>query len=180
MSELPLNPITSPTLKTDPGIVHSAKEFSGALTLDLTDAEIKQAFETITKISKKYRSRFIYKFNDMSLYKSVEYAAEAASKLIDAFENELKDAMAQQQLVVRIDMDNVYNGGSPIVELVGAMESHISAKEGLDHTRKEWEVKKSVERGESFYGEKYEPNPESKRQKNLQIERKRRKDHKNQ
>lgn len=162
----------------DPSIVTSDKHFSDMLTLDLTDEEIKQAFALITKIKNKWRNRFIYKFNDMSQYTSASHAAEAAAKMVDEFEHELHETLAEKlDLMVVVDMSPVFDRGEgPIVELVGALPSHSSAKYGMDHERKQREVREAVSRGEDYLGQKYDPNPESSRQKSLKSERKRRQD----
>ncbi len=176
-----MEPITSPTLATDPGIVKSAKEFSDALTLDLTDTEIKKAFELIMKISNKFRQRFIYKFSDISLYKTPEHAAEAAAKMVDEFEKEIQNTLAESMdLLVVVDMAPVFDGQPPVVELQGHLSTHYSAKYGFDHEQKEFEVKASVERGEAFYGEKFSTNTQKKRQNSLEAHKAKAKNKKSQ
>jgi hypothetical protein len=177
MQEFPTNPVTSPTLDTDPGIIRSAKQFSDNLTLDLTDTEIKQALKIIITISKKWQARFRYKFNNVAAYShlSESQVMEEAAKLIDQFETELHHTLAEKlQLIATVDMAPVFEGQPPVVELIGALDTHSSAKYGLDHERKEYEVKKANERGEAFLGEKYEPNPNTKRRNSIKDETNRR------
>ena len=163
--------INSPALPVDEGIVRSAKEFSDVLTLDLTDEEIKQAFQIITKLKNKWHKRFVYKFGDMSLYSSVSQAAEEAAKMVDAFEHELHETLAEQMdLLAVVDMSPVFDhGGAPVIELLGALPSHSSAKYGLDHEKKEKEVKEATKLGEAFRGEKSTVNVAKKRDASIKA-----------
>ena len=145
---IPENPVTSPELPANEGIVHTPKQFSDALTLDLTDEEIQRAFVIIAKTSQKWRTRFSYKlftgFHDV----------EEAMKLVDDFEDEIKTRLAEElDLLATVDVAPVFEGQPPVVELLGALPSHSSAKYGMDHEKKTYEVRKAKERGESFLGE---------------------------
>lgn len=176
MQEFPTNPVTSPTLNTGSDIVTSAKQFSDVLTLDLTDTEIKQAFEMIIKISRKWQQRFRYKYNNISAYAhlSESQIIEEAAQLVDEYEKEIHNELAEKlHLFVTVDMAPVFEGEPLIVEFLGALDTHSSAQYGLDHEKKEWEVKKATKLGESYLGEKYESNPETKRQQSLKVERER-------
>lgn len=167
MPDFPINPVNSPSLATDPGIITSAKQFSDNLTLDLTDTEIKQAFELIVNISKKWQQRFRYKFNNVAAYRhlSESQVVEEAAKLIDEFENELHNTLAEKlHLIVTVDMAPVFEGEPPVVELVGCLDTHSSATYGMDHEKKEWEVKKAAELGEDYYGQKSTTNTAKKRE----------------
>jgi hypothetical protein len=143
MSNIP----TSPTLPTHDGIVYSPKEFSDNLTLDLTDDEISQAMKAILDVRTKYSRIFRSKFGPHG-----GFTVEDAMKSLDEFEQELKDRLAQQDLLVSVDVEPVLFGEPPIITLEGNMTSHISASYGLDHERKTYEVKKSKELGQPFLG----------------------------
>ena len=142
----PEDPVTSPTLPANEGFVYTPKQFSDALTLDLTDGEIQQALGIIVNTSKKWRTRFAYKsltgFHDV----------EEAMKLVDQFESELKTRLADIDLLATVDVMPVFEGQPPIVELVGALPGHPSEKYGLDHEKKTWEVKKAKALGQDFLG----------------------------
>jgi hypothetical protein len=144
------DPITSPHLPTDDGIVSSAKEFSDALTQELTDDEIKTAFEMIVRISEKWHEKFARSFGP-----SHTFTPEEALEALDAFEEELKYELATRlHVYATVDATPVFEGEPPIVELAGALPSHSIAKEGFDHDRKTWEVQHATERGEDYYGQK--------------------------
>lgn len=140
--------VNSPTLSTDDGIVRSPKEFSDALTLDLTDEEISQALAITLPIRKKWSARFRYKLSDPNAF-----TVDEAMKLVDQFEQELTYELATRaHLMVSVDVSGVFEGQPPVIEFIGALPSHPSAKYGLDHEKKEAEVKKAKETGQDFLG----------------------------
>jgi hypothetical protein len=146
---------TSPTMPTDPGIVHSAKAFSDGLTLDLTDDEITRALRIILEIRRKYSAIFRRKFapHMAGAETTVARKAEEAMDLIGQFEDELRTTLAEKMdLLVSVDGEPVLFGEPPIISLDGALSSHSSAKYGLDHEKKEWEVKGAKELGQDFLG----------------------------
>lgn len=142
--------ITSPTLPTNEGIVHNIKEFSDTLTLDLTDDEIKQAFEIIVKSIRKWQRIFRGKIDPSSIrtYRDVE----DIMKDVDQFEDEIKTRLAESMdLLVSVDVMPVMEGtGYPTIVLEGALPSHYTARHGYDHEKKSWEVRKAKERDEVF------------------------------
>lgn len=139
---------TSPTLPTDPGIVTTRKQFSDVLTMDLTDDEITQALAIILPIKKKWETRFRYKFSGST------FTVEQAMKLIDECEKELVHTLAEKlDIMASIDASPVFEGEPMVIELQGALSGHSSAKYGMDHEKKSWEVKKALITGESFLGE---------------------------
>lgn len=142
--------VTSPQLPVDDGIVTSAKQFSDALTQELTDDEIKRAFELIVRISKKWHEKFASKFGPHSLF-----TPEEALESLDEFEEELKYELATKlHVYATVDATPVFEGKPPIVELAGALPSHNIAKYGFDHERKSAEVQKATARGEAYYEQK--------------------------
>lgn len=146
---IPDNPVTSPDLPADAGFVHSPKEFSDALTLDLTDEEIQKAMELILQIRRKWSAKFRAKFSGHG-----GFTVDEAFKMLNDFEVELKDTLADKMdLLISVDMEPVVMGQPPTIVLEGALPSHSSAKYGLDHEKKGWEVKKAKEKNESFLGE---------------------------
>jgi hypothetical protein len=143
-------PATSPKLPVDDGIVHSAKEFSDVLTQELTDDEIKSAFEMTVRISNKWHQKFVSKFGPHSIF-----TPEEALEALDKFEEELKYELATRlHVFATVDATPVFEGEPPIVEFAGALPSHNVAKYGLDHSKKSWEVKHATEKGEDYYGQK--------------------------
>jgi hypothetical protein len=139
---------TSPDLPTNSGIVTSTKDFSNGLTLDLPDSEITQALQIVLPIKKKWQQRFRYKFGHAS------FGIEEAMKLVDQMEDEIVTTLAERlHLIATVDASPVFEGEPLIIEFVGALDSHASAKYGQDHEKKAWEVKRALQTGEDFLGQ---------------------------
>lgn len=139
--------VTSPNMPVSDGLVHSAKQFSDALTLDLTDEEITHALQVTIPIRRKWQDKF------RSKLRHGDFTVEDAMKLVDQFEQELHYELATKcHLLVSVDVTGVFEGQPPVIEFMGALPSHPSAKYGLDHERKEFEVKRSKDRSEDFLG----------------------------
>lgn len=142
--------VTSPTLPTDDGIVHTPKEFSDSLTQELTDDEIKRAFEMIMRITNKWHGKFVRRFGPHAIF-----TPEEALEALDEFEEELKYELATRlHIFASVDPAPVFEGEAPIVEIVGALPSHSIASEGFDHEKKTWEVQHATARDEDYYGQK--------------------------
>ena len=141
---------TSPTLPVNDGIVTSAKQFSDGLTQDLTDDEIKRAFEMTVKITAKWHEKFARRFGPHSIF-----TPEEALEALDEFEEELKYELATRlHVYATVDPTPVFEGEPPIVEFAGALPSHSIAKHGFDHEKKTWEVQHATAREEDYYGQK--------------------------
>lgn len=144
-------PVDSPTLPVDEGIVHSRKEFAHNLTLDLTESQAQQALMLTLPIRAKYSAIFRRKLGPHG-----GFTLEEAMKLVNQFEDEIQTTLAEKMdLLVTVDSDPVFEGQPPIINFMGALPGHDTAKYGFDHTRQEYEVKKADARGEAFLGEKY-------------------------
>lgn len=128
--------------------VSSLKAFSDTLTLDLTDADIKKAFEICMRSLRKWRPIFNAKFDPHSAT-SINSRDEAAA-LIMQWDSEIQDQLAEMDLDGEVDIEPLRKGKPPTIVINGALESHISAKYGMDHERKEFEVKRSD--GKPVYG----------------------------
>lgn len=140
--------VTTPTMPVDPGIVYNPKQFSDGLTLDLTDEEIGRAMEITLAIRRKWSAKFRSRFGTHG-----GFTAEDAMRMLNQFESELKETLAEKMdLVASVDMEPVLMGEPPIITFEGALDSHYSARYGMDHEKKEWEVKKAKTRGEDFLG----------------------------
>jgi hypothetical protein len=140
---------TTPDLPTDSGVVKTSKQFSDALTLDLTDAQAAQSVQIIKKIKDKYQAKFIAKFN------SPGFTIEDAEKAVDEMADEMVYTLASEaDMLATVDGTPVLEGEPPMIEIVGALSGHSVSQYGMDHERKAWEVKKATDRGEAFLGEK--------------------------
>ena len=140
-------PVDSPTLPVDHGIVKTAKQFSDGLTLDLTDDQITRALQITLPIKNKWEAIFRRKLRHSS------FTVDEAMHLVDQFEDELIYELATQlDLIATVDVSGVFEGESPVIEFVGCLSSHESAKYGMDHERKEWEVKRALAENKPFLG----------------------------
>lgn len=140
----------SPTLATNDGYVHSAKEFSGAMTLDLTDEDIARAMKIIGEVRLKYGRKFIQKFNDPSTFK-----LDDALKALEELEDEVKTRLANEvNVLATVDTVPVLEGQPPAIEIIGIMPGGDLEKYGMDHEKKTWEVRRATDRGEDYYGQK--------------------------
>lgn len=139
--------VTSPNLPTNRDVVSTAKQFAGATTLDLSDAETKIFLETTVRIVRKHQTVWKRMFPFKNL--------EECMNLLDELEKELAYTMMERlHVMVRVDGTPVFEGLPPIIEFLGKTEGTEFAKHGQDHERKEHEVKKAKERGEDYLGQK--------------------------
>lgn len=136
-TEVPDIPITSPNLDTDDSrVAKSAKDFSGMLTMDLTDDEIAQAFKITAEVNQRYRY------------------LQATPENLAAMGDEIIYRLADEAgILAKYDPVPLAEGGYPEVEYIGKVNTDSIHKYGFDHEKKEWEVKRATERDESFLGE---------------------------
>lgn len=139
--------VTSPNLPgNDKDIVRTPKEFSGALTLDLTDAEIKRAMEIIVAVKRKYSERWAHMSFD---------TFEKVADQLEIMADEVRDRMANElDVLATVDGTPVLNGEPPVIEIIGKLPGSDMDKYGMDHERKEHEVKLAAERNEDYLGQK--------------------------
>jgi gamma-glutamylcyclotransferase (GGCT)/AIG2-like uncharacterized protein YtfP len=138
---------TSPTLNTDQDVVSTAKAFTGATTLDLTDEETKVFLETTVSIVRKHQTvwKTLFPFDTI----------EQCMRLLDELEKELAYTLMERlNVVVRVDSAPVLEGGRPIIEFVGKMEGTSLHLYGQDHEKKAWEARKAKARGEDYLHQK--------------------------
>lgn len=140
-------PVDSPSLPVDKGIVKSPKAFSDGLTLDLTDDEITQALQITLRVKTKWQDIF------RSRLRHSNFTVEQAMRLCDQFEDELVTRLAESlDIIATVDASPVFEGEPPIVDFIGALDSHYSAKYGADHEKKTYEVRKAERLGQAFLG----------------------------
>lgn len=141
---------TSPDLPTDEGIVKSTKEFSGALTLDLNDDEIAIATRELLRIKRRWEEIFQRKFNDPTSFK-----LDDALNLIAQFEDEVKTTLAEKlDVLCTVNTVPILEGQPLEVEWIGKLPGSSLAQYGMDHEKKEWEVKRANARGEDYLGQR--------------------------
>jgi hypothetical protein len=130
-------PVTSPELPANEGIVKTVKDFSGGLTMDLTDEEIQKAFEIIMVTQNRYAMKTFTREN------------------LEALNDEITYRLAEEiGIIATVDFVPALRGEPPIVDLsLGKVSGDPIHKYGFDHEKKQWEVRKATERGEEFLGE---------------------------
>jgi hypothetical protein len=152
MSDFELPPLPQAPVSNDQP-VRSLKEFSDTLTLDLTDQEIKQAFEIIYRSIQEWQGIFRAKLDPHSTTQVKD--VEEALSWVDRWEGRLQEQLAEINIAASVDIIPVLEGtGHPTIVIEGATEDHYSAKYGMDHEKKGYEVKKAKERDEAFLGAK--------------------------
>jgi hypothetical protein len=145
-----LNVPTSPDLPTGDDNITSAKKFSGAMTLDLTDAEIQAAMRIVNRVKQKYQEVFRRKFNDPSTF-----TLDDVHKWVDQFEDEIKYELADKvNVLASVDTVPLLEGKPLSIEWLGVLPGGNLERYGMDHERKGWEVKRANQRGENYLGEK--------------------------
>lgn len=130
-------PVTSPDLDTEGSqAVSTFKDFSGALTLDLTDDEIARAAAIVISVSRKYSTRTATREN----------LAAAGDEMVYRLADEA-------DILAKFDPVPLAQGEPPRIEFIGKVSGDSTHKYGLDHEKKAWEVQHANDKGESFYGE---------------------------
>ena len=141
---------TSPELPADSGLMRTEKQFSGAMTLDLTDDQIAAAIKIVHRVRSKHMEIFRRKFNDPSSFK-----LDDALKAIEHFEDELKTELAEKvNVLASVNTVPLLEGQPMEIEWLGVLPGGSLDKYGQDHERKTYEVKKATERGEDYLGQK--------------------------
>ncbi len=139
--------VTSPNLPTGKDTVGTVKEFSGAMTLDLTDDEIKKAMIITSSVVRKHQTIWKRKFPFDNL--------EQIADLLEELEKELGHRMMEElDVLVKVDSVPVFEGKAPVIEWLGKVEGTSLAKYGQDHEKKTWEVQKAKQRDEDYLGQK--------------------------
>src|SRR5690349_14651958 len=82
---------TSPELPADHDLIKTERAFSGAMTLDLTDAQIQACMRIIHSVRERHLGTWVNKFNDPQ-----NFTLDDALKAIDAYEDEIKYELADK------------------------------------------------------------------------------------
>lgn len=145
-----INVPTSPELPADGDIIKTDKQFSGAMTLDLTDDQIAVCMRIVHKIRGKHMDKFRRKFNDPSTFK-----LDDALKAIEEFEDELKTELAEKvNVLCTVNTVPLLEGQPMEIEWLGVLPGGDLDKYGMDHERKQWEVRRATDAGEDYLGQK--------------------------
>lgn len=131
-------------------VFKSAKDFSNAATLDLTDEEIRNTMQIIVGIQRKYAAR-----------------ANTPANL-EMLRDEVLTRLQSLNILATVDPAPCFYGEPPIVEIIGKINTDPIHKYGFDHERKKFEVERATDRGEDFLGQKMtaDSTPAKKRAKN--------------
>lgn len=103
---------------------------------DLQDSEVVRVGQIIFKLTQKYATK------------------RATVENLEALRDESLTRLASIGILATVDVAPILNGESPVVEILGRISGTEQNTHGFDHARKEWEVKKSVSRGEEWLGQK--------------------------
>jgi hypothetical protein len=132
------------------GLMNDTRSFSGNLTLDLTDEEIKAAWIIIQRVKQRHQEIFRRKFNDPSTF-----TLDDLHQYVEEFEDEIKTRLAENVgILASVNTVPLLEGKPLEIEWLGVIDGHDLGKYGLDHEKKEYEVKKATSRGEAFLGER--------------------------
>lgn len=111
---------------------------------NMYDSDVRMIGEVVTALSHKYSK--------------LPNTAPNLEKLRD----EALTKLAEKGILVEIDVTPCFYGQPPNIDILGKVSTDDFHKYGLDHEKKGWEVKKSKDRGEDFYGQKDTSDPASK------------------
>jgi hypothetical protein len=155
MSDEPMeiNAPLSPELPADGDILKTQKQFSGAMTLDLQDHEIKACMKILHDVRERHLRKWLTKFNDPQ-----NFTLDDAMDAVEQFENELKTEMAEKvNVLVSVDATPLLVGEGLKMEWLGVLPGGSLERYGLDHEQKEWEVKRANARDEDYLGQNENP-----------------------
>lgn len=119
--------------------IHSGKEFAGFAT-ELLDTEIQEAIRIIVSLQNKYAHR-----------------ANTPENL-EMLRDEALTRLAEMGILATLDPAPCFYGEPPILEIIGKVAGDPIHTEGMDHEQKGYEVRKAVQRGEDFLGQKERAN----------------------
>jgi len=125
-------PIPDDRIKSEKQLVEFAS--------DLQDSEVTQVGKIVAQLSAKYSTK------------------RASVENLEAFRDECLTRLAGIGILATVDVAPVLNREPPTVEIVGRISGTEQAMHGLDHERKRWEVRRAVDRGEEWLGQKERPN----------------------
>lgn len=117
------------------GIIRDRKQLV-EFASDLQEGEARFVADCVVRMSKKWSTR------------------AATVKNLEMFRDEILELLAKGGILATVDVAPVLSGEPPAVEIIGHMSGTESAVYGMDHEKKEWEIKKAHARGEFFLGEK--------------------------
>lgn len=104
---------------------------------DLEDSEITEVFKVVALVRDKYAGK--------------ANTAENLEKLRD----ETLTRLMEIGVLATLDPAPCFYGEPPIIEIIGKVKEDTTFhKEGFDHEKKMYEVRKATERGEDWLGQK--------------------------
>lgn len=121
-------PIKDDRIKSEKQLVEFAS--------DLQDSEVTQVGRIVFQLTQKYAKR------------------QATVNNLEAMRDEALTRLANIGILATVDVAPVLNGEPPTVEILGRIHGTEQQVHGFDHSRKEWEVKRAIARGEEWLGQK--------------------------
>lgn len=118
-----------------PDQISSVKDLAH-FAADLQDSEVTQIASIVGAASRKYSTRI------------------ATIANLEALRDEILTRLSTINILATVDVAPVLNGEPPTVEIIGKVAGDSQHKYGMDHERKQYEVRKATARGEEFLGQK--------------------------
>lgn len=106
---------------------------------DLQDSEVVQVGQIIFRLTQKYAKK------------------RPTVENLEALRDEALTRLANIGILATVDVAPVLNGEPPSIEILGRISGTEQQVHGFDHERKMYEVKKAVQRGEDWLGQKENP-----------------------
>lgn len=107
---------------------------------DLTDTEITRLFRVVEECRLRY------------------YGKPNTAENLEKLRDEILTKLMEIGILATLDPAPCFYGEPPTLEIIGKVEGDPMHQYGFDHEKKMWEVRKSVERGEDWLGQKEDPN----------------------
>jgi len=119
--------------------IKSGKQFA-EFASELQDTEVEQ----LIKIHVALQQKWAFRANTV--------------ENLEAMRDEYLTRFAEAGIVATVDASPCLYGEPPVVEILGKVSGDPIHTDGFDHERKQWEVRRAVERNEDYLGQKERPN----------------------
>lgn len=129
---MPVPKVPDDKIKSPTQFVHWSDE--------LTDDEAVEAVKVIGQVQKKYQHMRNSKEN------------------LEALRDEALYRLMEIGILAELDPAPCFYGEPPVLEIRGKVSTDPIHQHGFDHEKKQYEVRKALERGEEYLGQKERPN----------------------
>lgn len=115
------------------------------MAIDLTDYEVSQVGRIVGELVRKYGTR------------------PNTAENLDQLRDEALTRFMEMGILATLDPAPCFYGEPPVLEIIGKVAGDPIHKEGFDHERKTYEVRKANSRGEDYLGQREPANNTAKR-----------------